>query len=160
MNPALSPGEAAALADASHMDRDRKFGLDPELAHTADEKVERVSLDACLALLEAFLGVARSIRDKTPVAAGEPKYRTIAGRSYYAAYLATCDAICAKHNLAPDAYLPHTTLSDTLAGFEGDARAMNVLLAQLIAEHQDRHWLQVAIDLEPDPNPVAAGQLV
>lgn len=31
---------------------------DPELAHTADERVERVSLDACLALLEAFLGIA------------------------------------------------------------------------------------------------------
>jgi len=30
---------------------------DPELAHTADERVERVSLDACLALLETFLGV-------------------------------------------------------------------------------------------------------
>jgi succinyl-diaminopimelate desuccinylase len=31
---------------------------DPELAHTADERVERVSLDASLALLETFLGVA------------------------------------------------------------------------------------------------------
>jgi succinyl-diaminopimelate desuccinylase len=30
---------------------------DPELAHTADERVERISLDACLALLEAFLGI-------------------------------------------------------------------------------------------------------
>jgi succinyl-diaminopimelate desuccinylase len=30
---------------------------DPELAHTADERVERVGLDACLALLEAFLGI-------------------------------------------------------------------------------------------------------
>jgi succinyl-diaminopimelate desuccinylase len=30
---------------------------DPELAHTADERVERASLDACLALLEAFLGI-------------------------------------------------------------------------------------------------------
>ena len=30
---------------------------DPELAHTADEKVERASLDACLALLETFLGM-------------------------------------------------------------------------------------------------------
>lgn len=30
---------------------------DPELAHTADERVERVHLDACLALLEAFLGI-------------------------------------------------------------------------------------------------------
>jgi succinyl-diaminopimelate desuccinylase len=29
---------------------------DPELAHTAEERVERISLDACLALLEAFLG--------------------------------------------------------------------------------------------------------
>ncbi|MDQ1476307.1 MAG: succinyl-diaminopimelate desuccinylase [Actinomycetota bacterium] len=31
---------------------------DPELAHTADERVDRLSLDACLALLEAFLGIA------------------------------------------------------------------------------------------------------
>jgi succinyl-diaminopimelate desuccinylase len=31
---------------------------DPELAHTAEERVERISLDACLALLEAFLGIA------------------------------------------------------------------------------------------------------
>jgi succinyl-diaminopimelate desuccinylase len=30
---------------------------DPELAHTAEERVERISLDACLALLEAFLGI-------------------------------------------------------------------------------------------------------
>ena len=30
---------------------------DPELAHTADERVDRVSLDACLGLLEAFLGI-------------------------------------------------------------------------------------------------------
>jgi succinyl-diaminopimelate desuccinylase len=30
---------------------------DPELAHTADEKVDRATLDACLALLEKFLGV-------------------------------------------------------------------------------------------------------
>src|SRR5260221_14198187 len=30
---------------------------DPELAHTADERVERASLDACLGLLEAFLGI-------------------------------------------------------------------------------------------------------
>ena len=30
---------------------------DPELAHTADERVERTHLDACLALLEAFLGI-------------------------------------------------------------------------------------------------------
>jgi len=30
---------------------------DPELAHTADERVDRVTLDACLALLEAFLGL-------------------------------------------------------------------------------------------------------
>jgi succinyl-diaminopimelate desuccinylase len=31
---------------------------EPELAHTAAERVERVQLDACLALLEKFLGVA------------------------------------------------------------------------------------------------------
>jgi succinyl-diaminopimelate desuccinylase len=31
---------------------------DPELAHTAGERVERAHLDACLALLEAFLGVS------------------------------------------------------------------------------------------------------
>jgi succinyl-diaminopimelate desuccinylase len=31
---------------------------DPELAHTADERVERSGLDACLALLGAFLGIA------------------------------------------------------------------------------------------------------
>ncbi len=30
---------------------------DPELAHTADERVDRASLDACLALLETFLGI-------------------------------------------------------------------------------------------------------
>jgi succinyl-diaminopimelate desuccinylase len=30
---------------------------DPELAHTADERVDRTTLDACLALLEAFLGL-------------------------------------------------------------------------------------------------------
>jgi len=30
---------------------------DPELAHTAGEKVERASLDACLGLLEVFLGI-------------------------------------------------------------------------------------------------------
>jgi succinyl-diaminopimelate desuccinylase len=30
---------------------------DPELAHTADERVDRVTLDACLALLEAFVGL-------------------------------------------------------------------------------------------------------
>jgi succinyl-diaminopimelate desuccinylase len=30
---------------------------DPELAHTADECVDRVTLDACLGLLEAFLGL-------------------------------------------------------------------------------------------------------
>jgi succinyl-diaminopimelate desuccinylase len=30
---------------------------DPELAHTADERVDRVTLDACLALLEAFAGL-------------------------------------------------------------------------------------------------------
>jgi succinyl-diaminopimelate desuccinylase len=31
---------------------------DPELAHTADERIERASLDSCLALLQAFLGLA------------------------------------------------------------------------------------------------------
>jgi succinyl-diaminopimelate desuccinylase len=30
---------------------------DPELAHTADERVDRVTLDACLGLLEAFVGL-------------------------------------------------------------------------------------------------------
>jgi succinyl-diaminopimelate desuccinylase len=30
---------------------------DPELAHTADERVDRTTLDACRALLEAFLGL-------------------------------------------------------------------------------------------------------
>jgi succinyl-diaminopimelate desuccinylase len=30
---------------------------DPELAHTAGERVDRASLDACLALLETFLGI-------------------------------------------------------------------------------------------------------
>jgi succinyl-diaminopimelate desuccinylase len=30
---------------------------DPELAHTADERVNRVTLDACLGLLEAFVGL-------------------------------------------------------------------------------------------------------
>ena len=30
---------------------------DPELAHTAQERVERASLDACLGLLEVFLGI-------------------------------------------------------------------------------------------------------
>jgi succinyl-diaminopimelate desuccinylase len=30
---------------------------DPELAHTADERVDRVTLDACLVLLEAFVGL-------------------------------------------------------------------------------------------------------
>lgn len=30
---------------------------EPELAHTADERVERVQLDACLGLLETFLGM-------------------------------------------------------------------------------------------------------
>jgi succinyl-diaminopimelate desuccinylase len=31
---------------------------DPELAHTAGERVDRAHLDACLALLEAFLGIS------------------------------------------------------------------------------------------------------
>jgi succinyl-diaminopimelate desuccinylase len=30
---------------------------DPELAHTPDERVDRATLDACLALLGAFVGV-------------------------------------------------------------------------------------------------------
>jgi len=30
---------------------------DPELAHTADERVDRITLDACLGLLEAFVGL-------------------------------------------------------------------------------------------------------
>ncbi|HUI47899.1 MAG TPA: succinyl-diaminopimelate desuccinylase [Acidimicrobiia bacterium] len=33
---------------------------DPELAHTAEEHVDRVSLDACLALLQVFVGVRRA----------------------------------------------------------------------------------------------------
>ena len=30
---------------------------DPELAHTPDERVDRANLDACLGLLEAFVGI-------------------------------------------------------------------------------------------------------
>jgi succinyl-diaminopimelate desuccinylase len=30
---------------------------DPELAHTADERVDRATLDACLTLLELFVGI-------------------------------------------------------------------------------------------------------
>ena len=41
MNPALSPGEAAALADASHMDLDPKCELDPALLTNRAWEIDR-----------------------------------------------------------------------------------------------------------------------
>jgi hypothetical protein len=69
---------------------------------------------------EDFLAAARKISLNEVLPSGEARYRTIAGRSYYAAYLATCEAIIIQHKLPDGAYLPHATVSETLAAYEKD----------------------------------------
>lgn len=63
---------------------------------------------------EGIHDVAKALKALT-VPTGEGRYRTIAGRSYYAAYKATCRALCGKFGFAPDSYFPHETLSIALA---------------------------------------------
>jgi hypothetical protein len=69
---------------------------------------------------DGFLQVARQIQGSQIVPSGEPRYRTIAGRSYYAAYLATCDAISTTHRIPADSYFPHEVVSTRLAAYNAD----------------------------------------
>jgi len=89
---------------------------------------------------DGFLDVAGKLKNRQ-LPTGEARDRTIAGRSYYAAYLATCDAICALHRLPLDAYLPHETVSDTLAAYvaDPDVKKLGTLLGTLrhLRHHAD-----------------------
>ncbi len=68
---------------------------------------------------DAFFDVAKLISQQKPLT-GEARYRTVVGRAYYGAYLATCWEICKRHNINPPTSLPHEAVSDTLARVQGD----------------------------------------
>lgn len=82
---------------------------------------------------EGVLEIARALKERRPASSGEPLFRAIVGRAYYAAYLATCDAICARYRYQLDSYLPHEAVSQTLAGYqpEPDVRKIGNWLDQL-----------------------------
>lgn len=69
---------------------------------------------------DAFFAIASALQERRLAPTGEGRDRTITGRAYYAAFLATCDALCAQHGFPPDAYFGHERVSDTLAGYDND----------------------------------------
>jgi len=92
-------------------------------------------------LPDGFLEVAEKMQQRRLAPSGEARDRTITGRSYYAAYLATCDAICSQYGYQPDAYLPHEAVSTTLAAVQGDpsVRLLGTRLdsLRLLRKHAD-----------------------
>jgi hypothetical protein len=79
---------------------------------------------------DGFLAVAKKLSNGETVPAGEGRNRTIAGRSYYAAYLATCEAMRRTHGFPPDAGFPHEALCQALRGRDVDlkVRAFGTML--------------------------------
>lgn len=74
---------------------------------------------------EDFHRVATDLKGlKVPT--GEGRYRTISGRAYYSAYLATCRALCRTHGFNADSYFPHEVVSDTLAAYQSDTDVRTV----------------------------------
>lgn len=68
---------------------------------------------------EEIRSAAEALAEAKPLA-GEVCLRTVTGRAYYAAYTATRDAMCAQYGFAPESYIHHETLTDTLARYEHD----------------------------------------
>ncbi len=68
---------------------------------------------------EEFCAVAADLRDRKPLS-GEGRHRTVVGRAYYGAYLATCWAICRTHRIDPARDMGHETVANTLASVRGD----------------------------------------
>lgn len=66
-----------------------------------------------------FVDVATDLQRLT-IPRGEGRYRTIAGRAYYGAYWATCQAVCRKHQVSPAESLHHVNLCEDLASIQGD----------------------------------------
>lgn len=74
---------------------------------------------------EEFHRVAADLQGlKVPT--GEGRYRTISGRAYYSAYLATCRALCRTHGFSANSFFPHQLVSDTLASYQSDADVKTV----------------------------------
>jgi len=99
-------------------------------------------------LPDEFLSVAKTLSTQT-APSGEPRYRTITGRCYYAAYLATRDAICVRYGFPPDSYLKHELVCNTLAAVDTDpdVRKLGNLLStlKLSRRHAD-YTLKKALD--------------
>lgn len=87
---------------------------------------------------EQFCSVAEHLRDRQPLT-GEGRHRTVVGRAYYGAYLATCWAICRTHRIDPPRDMGHELVADTLARVKGDddVRRLGDLLNTL--RHQRLH---------------------
>ena len=81
---------------------------------------------------DGFHRVAKDLKE-LKVPSGEGRHRTVVGRAYYSAYLATCQAICRVHKIQPPGTMNHKVLSTSLAGFKGDpgVREFGILLNSL-----------------------------
>ena len=62
-----------------------------------------------------FWQVARDLHNRVALPADEPCHRTVIGRAYYAAYLATREAVRQRYN-DPNFDVHHQTLADALKG--------------------------------------------
>ena len=69
---------------------------------------------------EVFQAVAKSLNTHQ-IPTGEGKHRTIAGRAYYAAFLATREAVKKLHTLGDDYSPSHEVFSQSLARYQGDS---------------------------------------
>jgi uncharacterized protein (UPF0332 family) len=69
---------------------------------------------------EAFHSVAKSLVEYTLPPKGESMYRTVVGRAYYSAFLATCAALRTTHGMPFDHRLDHELVCNTLAAHVSD----------------------------------------
>lgn len=68
---------------------------------------------------DIFQEVAKKLNEHQ-LPTGEGKYRTVAGRAYYAAYLATRDAVKLLHTMGDDYSPSHEAFSQALAAYQSD----------------------------------------
>jgi uncharacterized protein (UPF0332 family) len=95
---------------------------------------------------------------------GEGRYRTIAGRAYYAAYLATRESLRQVHGFGNDYDPGHENVSNTLASVSGDPQVSklgNLLNTLRLKRLRADYKLTVHVmESEAEDSVVEAGQVL